>query len=87
LGASAGKVYDLDVPTVLPLYVDGNTYRFRTNFFTYAALPDGTPISSNFNFYVRISCKKTSSGFQFVNDVPGDNQAGTGTTSTSWNLQ
>jgi hypothetical protein len=50
-------------------------------------LPDGTPIGSNFTFYVRISCKKTSSGIQFINDVAGDNQVGPGTTSTSWNLQ
>ena len=83
-----GNVYDLDAPGAQPPNVDGNTYRIRTNFYAYAALPDGTTISSqNYNFYVRVSCTKTASGYQFVNDVPGDNQIGTGTTPTTWNLQ
>jgi hypothetical protein len=86
-GGSNGKVYDVDAPGVTNLNVSANTYRLRTNFYAYAALPDGTKISSNYNFYVRVSCTKTASGYQFVNDVPGDNQVGAGTTKTTWNLQ
>ncbi len=86
-GGSNGKVYDLDAPGLNPPNVDGNTYRSRFNFYAYAALPDGTKISTNFNFYVRLSCTKTASGYQFVNDVPGDNQIGPGTTALTWNLQ
>jgi hypothetical protein len=83
-----GKVYDLDATGPQPPKVDGNTYRIRTNFYAYAALPGGTIISSqNYSFYVRASCTKTASGYQFVNDVPGDNQIGAGTTKTTWNLQ
>jgi len=86
-GTSAGKVYDLDAPGQHPPSIDGNTYRMRVNFSTYTALPDGTAISPTYKFYVRLSCKQTSSGFQFVNDVAGDNQIGPGTTKTSSNLQ
>jgi len=87
-GGSNGKVYDLDAPGPTPPNVDGNTYRYRVNFYEYAALPDGTVVSSsNYSFFVRISCKKTSSGYQFVNDISGDNQIGPGTTKTTWNLQ
>jgi hypothetical protein len=86
-GGSAGKVYDLDAPGVHPPSVDGKTYRSRVNFSTYAALPDGTQISPNYNFYVRLSCTQSSSGYQFVSDVAGDNQIGPGSTKTSWNLQ
>jgi hypothetical protein len=84
-GGSAGKVYDLDAPGVTP--TDSNTYRERWNFYTYAALPDGTPISPNYYFYARVSCTKTVLGYQLVNDVPGDNQIGPGTTPLTWNLQ
>ncbi len=86
-GGSAGKVYSMDAPGQTPQYVDGNTYRFRANFAADAELPDGTRISPYYYYYVRVSCTKTSTGFQFVNDVPGDNTIGTGTTATSWNLQ
>ena len=86
-GGSAGKVYDVDAPGPDPPNVDGNTYRYRGNFYAYAALPNGTKISPNYNFYVRVSCTKTSSGYQFVNDIPNDNQIGAGTTPTTWNLQ
>ena len=86
-GGSAGKVYDLDAPGRNPNTVDGKAYRYRSNFYAYAALPDGTIISPNYNFYVRLSCTKTSSGYQFVNDIPGDNQIGLNTTPITWNLQ
>ena len=86
-GGSNGKVYDTDAPFVAPGNVDGNTYRYRLNFYTYAALPDGTLISPNYYFYVRLSCTRNSFGYQFVNDVPGDNQIGSGSTPLTWNLQ
>jgi hypothetical protein len=53
----------------------------------FAPRPFGTAISPSYNFYVRLSCTQTSSGYQLVNDVAGDNQIGPGTTKTSWNLQ
>jgi len=87
-GGSAGKVYDLDAPGTGSTAPPGsNIYRYRGNFYEYAALPDGTIVSSSYNFYVRVSCTKTSSGYQFVNDVSGDNQIGPGTTPLTWNLQ
>jgi len=86
-GGSAGKVYDLDAPGLSPQQVDTNTYRYRGNFYGYAALPNGTRISPYYGYYVRVSCRKTASGFQFINDVPNDNQIGPGTTPISWNAQ
>ena len=69
--------------------IDGITYRYRTNFYTYASLPDGTLISPSpgYFFYVRLSCQWVGPGYVFINDVPGDNQIGIGTTNTTWNLQ
>lgn len=86
-GGSGGKVYDLDAPGIQAL--DTQTYRIRDNFLVYAALSNGTRISPDYYFYVRLSCTKTSGfpGYQFVNDVAGDNQIGTGMTNTSWNLR
>ena len=86
-GASIGTVYDTDAPYSAPITNDGKAYRARYNFYAYAALPNGTQISPNFYFYVRFSCTKTDFGYQFVNDVPGDNQIAPGTTSLNWNLQ
>jgi hypothetical protein len=87
-GGSAGKVYDLDAPgTGTTAGPGSNIYRYRGNFYEYATLPDGTTISSNNNFYVRVSCVKTTSGYQFVNDLSGDNQIGSGTTKLTWNFQ
>jgi hypothetical protein len=87
-GSSNGRVYDLDAPTVAPVSIDGNTYRVRLNFYAYATLGDGiTRISPAYYFYVRLSCTRTAFGYQFVSDVSGDNQVGSGTSSLSWNLQ
>jgi hypothetical protein len=71
--------------------MDGKVYRYRTNFSAYATLPDGSLASASpgFFFYVRFSCQFTGPGYVFVNDpnVPGDNQIGSGSTPTTWNLQ
>jgi hypothetical protein len=75
-GGSAGKVYDIDGPGIFPNQPDGITYRYRGNYYAFAALPDGTRISPFYNYFVRVSCKLTASGYQSVNDVPGDNQIG-----------
>lgn len=45
------------------------------------------PPSPGYFFYVRLSCQWLGPGYVFVNDVPGDNQIGLGTTNTTWNLQ
>jgi hypothetical protein len=86
-GGSAGKVYDVDAPGLTPQQVDTNTYRYRGNFYAYAVLPDGTRISPYYTYYVRVSCRKTASGFQFINDVPNDNKIAAGTTAITWNAQ
>jgi hypothetical protein len=88
-GGSAGKVYDLDAPGAHPPGIDGNIYRYRTNFSAYATLPNGAVVSPSYGyfFYVRLSCQQVGAGYVFVNDVPGDNQIGSGTTKTTWNLQ
>jgi hypothetical protein len=86
-GGSAGKVYDLDSPRLQPVNVDGYNYRFRANFYAYAALPNGTPISPYYYFNVRISCTNTGFGYQWVNDVSGDNQVGLGSIPLTWNMQ
>jgi hypothetical protein len=70
-----------------PPRINGNTYRLRVNFSTYAALSDGTAIFATYDFYVRLSCTQTSGGFRFVYDVAVDNQIVLGTAKTSWNLQ
>ena len=44
-GGSAGKIYDVDAPGPDNLPIDGNTYRYRGNFYACAASPDGTRIS------------------------------------------
>jgi hypothetical protein len=84
-GGSAGKVYDLDAPGPLPS--DGILYRYRANMRAYAALADGTRISPYYLYNVRISCKGTPSASQFVNDVPGDNQIGSGFALPTWDLK
>jgi hypothetical protein len=88
-GVSTGKVYDLDAPGEAPQQVDTNTYRYRGNFYAYATatLPNGTRISPYYTYYVRVSCRKTTSGFQFINDVTNDNQIAPGTTAITWNAQ
>jgi hypothetical protein len=82
-------VYLMDAPGMYAENVDGNVYRGRWNFLAYAELPDGTVVSPDYYFYVRVSCQRTSTGVQFVNDpnIPGDNQIGIGSTPTTWDLK
>jgi hypothetical protein len=86
-GGSAGKVYDLDAPGINIHNADGITYRYRGNFYAWAALPDGTRISPYYNYFVRVSCVRTTSGYHFDNTLPGDNQIQAGTTLTTWNFK
>jgi hypothetical protein len=83
---SNGKVYDLDGPGKRTPPVDGNVYRLRVNFYADAALPNGTTISPFFMYDVRVSCQGYTSGPQFAQDVPGDNQIVLGFTPITWNL-
>jgi hypothetical protein len=67
---------------------DTSVLRYRGNFSTFASTRDGTVLSYGYNFWVHSSCTKTSGGVvQFVNDVPGDNQIGSGSAALTWNLQ
>lgn len=86
-GNSNGKIYELDAPGAKPPN-DGNTYRYRAHMYLYATLPSGREVSpSEYDFYVAVSCKQTSSGFQFVNDVANDNKITTSPINLTWNLQ
>jgi hypothetical protein len=86
-----GKVYDLDAPTQIPPTIGPDVYRYRTNFYTYAAIPDGTPagiaISPQYLFYVRLSCTYNGAARSFATDVAGDNQSATGSTNLTWDLR
>ena len=88
-GGSAGKVYDLDAPGVTGSMVPYNsTRRLRVNFQEYATDAAGNAVSSAFNYFIRVSCTADPSGnVSWANDVANDNQLGSGTTNTSWNLQ
>ncbi len=82
-----GTVYDLDGPSEIPNTISNNTYRYRTNFYEYASLADGTQISPLYYYSVNLSCAWYSPGRVFVYDVAGDNQLVTGSTPITWNLQ
>jgi hypothetical protein len=84
-GGSNGVVYDLDAPGVVPAV--SQVGRIRYNLDENAQLPDGTYVSTEVAFYVRVSCNWGSTGNSFRNDVTGDNTLGMGVTKTSWNLQ
>jgi hypothetical protein len=89
-GSSTGTVYDIDGPGVT-LTAGGpstDVIRQRVNFIEYAVVGDSsraTVASPNFQWYSRSSC--TYPRPLFASDVTGDNQAGTGTTPITWNLQ
>jgi hypothetical protein len=88
-GGSQGKVYDIDVPGIG--LASDDIYRFRANFVEYAVLSDSSPpviASPNFPWWARVSCTQDSAGnLKLSTDVNNDNQAGTGTTPITWNLQ
>ena len=88
-GTSGGKIYDLDTPGVKNGNSFQSVYRYRVNFSEYATLPAGTVISTApLNYYVRLSCRFDASGNASLDtSVAGDNQIGSGATSTTWNLQ
>jgi hypothetical protein len=88
-----GTVYDLDAPAIGPSG-PGTIVRLRYNFLEYAVLAsdsNNTQIGT-LDWYSRTSCTKdpsdpTDTTAIFSTDVAGDNQAGSGTTNLSWNLQ
>ena len=85
-----GVIYDLDPPGVENGDSFQSVYRYRANFSEYATLADGTTVASAnpVNYYVRLSCKFDANGNPSLDTtVSGDNQVGSGTTKTTWNLQ
>ena len=88
-GGSNGKVYDLDGPGIgADTSPVGSIIRQRANFREYATV-DGNQVSGDLATYSRVSVKKTSNNtiVQVQADISNDNEAGTGTTNLTWNLQ
>jgi hypothetical protein len=87
-GSANGHVYNLDTPGTLNIATT-TPIRLRANFTAFAVGPDGTTtISPSISYFVRISCMNNASGVaELSTGVTGDNQIGTGTTKTTWNLQ
>lgn len=88
-----GRVFDFDGPGIgfggVTTNV-GDTRRQRVNFRQYATYEEGgqtKKASDDLLWYARISIVKTASGDALATDVSGDNQAATGTTPLTWNLQ
>ena len=88
-GGSAGKIYDWDTPGRQGGTLANSPYRLRANFSEFATLSDGvTVISGPLNYFVRISCKFSSTGSPtLATSVTNDNRVGSGTTVLTWNLQ
>jgi len=84
-GTSNGVVYDLDAPGVSP--GASQVGRIRYNFFEKAQFPDGTYVSNEVGFYVRVSCNWGSAGNSFRTEFSGDNTLGLGTTNTTFDLK
>jgi len=90
-----GAIYDLDAPGTYRVDAPANEIRrMRANFKAFATAPlreDDVRASFVTSYFVRISIKQvdapTGMNWILVNDVPGDNQAGYGTTPLTWNLQ
>ncbi|HEX8567991.1 MAG TPA: hypothetical protein VF648_20300 [Pyrinomonadaceae bacterium] len=87
-GGSNGKVYDLDGPGIgnnsnNPI---GTIGRLRANFRGYATV-DGNQVSGDLFWFTRVSVRKISNGDAIHNQFSADNQAGTGATNLTWNLQ
>jgi hypothetical protein len=82
---SGGKIYDLDGPgPAEPL--DGNTRRMRVNFVEWVEYR-AIKASSDFAWFSRSSRAKASGLSSYNNTVAADNQAGSGSTALTWNLQ
>ncbi|MEE8583845.1 MAG: hypothetical protein V3T83_03235 [Acidobacteriota bacterium] len=92
-GGSMGRVYDLDSPGARLLPPAGilEERRQRLNAVQWAVLDNeqGPKASVDLHWFSRISVKMDVFFGRLVlsEDVPGDNQAGRGTTPLSWNLQ
>lgn len=96
-GNSGGKVYDIDSPgsNLVSTAPIGTIRRRRTNFRQWATISQlqggqtmDVRVSSDIQWFQRISIEKTRRGVQINNDVgTNDNQVGLGTTLLSWNLQ
>ena len=84
-----GKVYDYDapgIPTLPPSAVVGTTRRQRINLNEFA-MYNGKKASADLPWFSRMSIVRTTGRDAIINDVPGDNVAGSGTTPLTWNLQ
>ncbi len=85
-----GVVYDLDAPGIGVPNTEIAIRRLRQNFLEWATLRSNTNtrLSSDLLWHSAVSVIRTSStDIHFINDVSGDNSAGTGHINTSWNLQ
>jgi YD repeat-containing protein len=87
-GQSGGKIYDLDEPKCSNLVgdPDGTICRLRVNFREWATL-GGAQASNDLFWFSRVSNKKVSGADTKLSDISGDNTAGQGPTSVTWNLQ
>jgi hypothetical protein len=65
---------------------DGTICRLRVNFREWATLGD-VQVSNDLFWFSRVSNKKFSGADTKLSDIPGDNTAGQGSTSVTWNLQ
>ena len=88
-GGSNGKIYDLDAPSSATFPEDVTRNRF--NFHSFAVFAGSTKeIGMGLDWYARSSCRADhprTGPAQFVRDIPGDNQAATGTTAVTYNLR
>ena len=84
-----GKIYDYDapgIPTLPPSAAVGTTRRMRINLNEFA-MYNGKKASADLPWFSRMSIVRTTGRDALINDVPGDNVAGQGTTALTWNLQ
>ncbi|HXO38785.1 MAG TPA: hypothetical protein VN872_09100, partial [Candidatus Acidoferrum sp.] len=87
-GQSGGKIYDLDEPGCSTDInaANGRICRLRVNFREWATL-GGVQVSNDLFWFSRVSNKKVSGADTKLSDISGDNAAGQGSTSVTWNLQ
>jgi YD repeat-containing protein len=87
-GQSGGKIYDLDEPGCANDInaANGTICRLRVNFREWATL-GGVQVSNDLFWFSRVSNKKVSGADTKLSDISGDNAAGQGSTSVTWNLQ